>query len=70
MVYRIIMYVIHVRGLWIDTRQEEFSGEVAQEILMCCVDRGRGRQLQDVNHRSVGTAAIRYVGWLVCCFWA
>ena len=39
MVYRIVMYVIHVRGLWIDVRPEEFAGEVAQEVLMCCVDR-------------------------------
>ena len=54
MVYRIVIYVIHVRGLWIDIRKEEFVGEVAQEILMCCVDRDRGRQLQNVNHRSVG----------------
>ena len=55
MVYRIVIYVIHVRGLWIDIRPEEFAGEVAQEILTCCVDRDRGRQLQNVNYRSVGT---------------
>ena len=55
MVYHIVMNVIHVRGLWIDVRPEEFAGEVAQEVLMCCVDRDRGRQLQNINHPSVGT---------------
>lgn len=49
------MYIINVRGLWIDVRPEEFAGEVAQEVMMCCVDRDRGRQLQNVRHRSVGT---------------
>ena len=55
MVYRIVMYVIHVRGLWIDARPEVLAGEVAEEVLMCCIDRDRGRQLQNTNHRSVGT---------------
>lgn len=55
MVYRIVMYIINVRGIWIDVRPEEFAGEVAQEVMMCCIDRDRGRQLQNVRHRSVGT---------------
>ena len=55
MVYCIRMYVIHVRGLWIDMRPEEFAGEIAQEELMCCVNSDRGRQLQNVNHQSIGT---------------
>ena len=42
MVYRIVMYVIHVRGMWIDLRPEELAREVAQEVLMCCIDRDRG----------------------------